>query len=143
MKKPITNARVSRWLLLLEEFDITIVDRIGKDNVVTDFFSWLTINNDDTPNEESFPDENLFVVSNFSPWYTNISNYLVVGRLPLNLSKREKRRIIQQSVRYCWIEGKLFYIGLDLEIRQCVREGWNPQYFEGLPWWPLWGVFWW
>ena len=39
MKKPITNARVSRWLLLLEEFDITIVDRIGKDNVVTDFFS--------------------------------------------------------------------------------------------------------
>ena len=83
----------------------------------------MTNNTDYTSVKYSFLDENLFVVSNFSPWYTNISNYLVVGRLPLNLSKREKRRIIQQSVRYCWIEGKLFYIGLDLEIRQCVREG--------------------
>jgi hypothetical protein len=30
MNKPITNARVTRWLLLLQEFDITIVDRPGK-----------------------------------------------------------------------------------------------------------------
>jgi hypothetical protein len=30
MNKPITNARVTRWLLLLQEFDITIVDRLGK-----------------------------------------------------------------------------------------------------------------
>jgi hypothetical protein len=37
MNKPITNARVTRWLLLLQEFDITIVDRPGKENVVVDF----------------------------------------------------------------------------------------------------------
>jgi hypothetical protein len=46
MNKPITNARVSRWLLLLQEFDITIVDRPGKENVVADFLSRLTINDD-------------------------------------------------------------------------------------------------
>jgi hypothetical protein len=39
MNKPITNARVTRWLLLLQEFDITIVDRPGKENVVADFLS--------------------------------------------------------------------------------------------------------
>ena len=27
MNKPITNARVTRWLLILQEFDISIVDR--------------------------------------------------------------------------------------------------------------------
>jgi hypothetical protein len=37
MNKPITNALVTRWLLLLQEFDITIVDRPGKENVVADF----------------------------------------------------------------------------------------------------------
>jgi hypothetical protein len=44
MKKPVTNARVTRWLLLLQEFDITIVDRPGKENVVFDFLSRLTPN---------------------------------------------------------------------------------------------------
>jgi hypothetical protein len=39
MNKPITNARVTRWMLLLQEFDITIVDRPGKENVVVDFLS--------------------------------------------------------------------------------------------------------
>ena len=30
--------------------------------------------------------------------------------------------IIQLSVRYSWIGGHVFYIGLDLEIRRHVRE---------------------
>ena len=44
------------------------------------------------------------------------------GKLPTHLSKREKWKIIQQSARYCWIDGHLFYIGPDLEIRRCVKE---------------------
>ena len=30
MNKPVTNGRVTRWLLLLQEFNITILDRPGK-----------------------------------------------------------------------------------------------------------------
>ena len=66
MNKPITNARVTRWLLLLQEFDITIVDRSGKENVVLDFLSQLTNNDDDSPVENSFPNEILFAVSMYS-----------------------------------------------------------------------------
>ena len=39
-----------------------------------------------------------------------------------HLSKIEKNKIIQQSARYCWIGGHLFYTGPDLEIKICVRE---------------------
>jgi hypothetical protein len=39
MNKPITNGRVTRWLLLLQEFNIIVLDRPGKDNVVVDFIS--------------------------------------------------------------------------------------------------------
>ena len=105
MNKPITNARVTRWFLLLQEFDITIVGRPRKSNVVENFLSRLNNNDDYTPVEDSLSDEHLFEVSAFSPWYANIANYLVAGRLPSHLSKREKRIIIEQSVRYCWIEG--------------------------------------
>ena len=99
MKKSVTNPRVTRWLLLLQEFDITIVDRPGKENVVVDFLSWLTPD-DNTLVDDSFPDEYLFAVSAHSPWYADIANYLVVGKLPSHLSHREKRKIIQQSSRY-------------------------------------------
>ena len=108
--------------MLLQEFDISIVDRPWKDNVVADFLSQLTNNDDDSPIKYFFPNEHLFVVSTYSPWYVDIANYLAIGRIPTHLSKREKRMIIQQSARYCCIEGHLFDIGPNLEIRHCVRE---------------------
>ena len=49
MNKPITNGRITRWLLLLQEFDVTIVDKIGKDNVVAYFLSRLTIDDNCIP----------------------------------------------------------------------------------------------
>ena len=122
MNKPVANARVTRWLLLLQEFDITIIDRPGKENVVADFLSRFTKSNNNIHVEYYFPDEHLFVVSSYSPWYVDVANYLVAGKLLTHFSKREKKKIIQQSARYCWIGGHLFYIGHDLEIRRCVRE---------------------
>jgi hypothetical protein len=122
MNKLITNTQVTRWLLLLQEFDITIVDRPGKENVVVDFLSRLHINDDNSPVDNSFPNEHLFAVFYYSPWYANIANYLVAGKVPPHLSPRERRKIIQKSARYSWIGGYLFYTSLDQEIRRCVRD---------------------
>ena len=97
MNKPITNARVTRWLLLLQEFDITIVYKPGKENVVAYFISRLVNNSDNSPIEDSFPDEHLFALSTYSPWYADIANYLVAGKFPHHLSPREKRKIILKS----------------------------------------------
>ena len=37
--KTVTNGKVKRWLILLQEFDITIRERPGKENPVADFLS--------------------------------------------------------------------------------------------------------
>ena len=42
MNNPNASARIIRWFLLLQEFDITILDKPGKHNVVADFLSRLT-----------------------------------------------------------------------------------------------------
>ena len=42
MNKYDVNARIIRWILLLEEFDITILVRPSKHNLVEEFFSKLT-----------------------------------------------------------------------------------------------------
>jgi hypothetical protein len=88
--KPITSAQVISWLLLMQEFDITIIDELGKNNVETDLLSRLTKNTDNSPVEDSFLDEHLFAMSAHTPWYVDIGNYLVVGKLSHHISPRER-----------------------------------------------------
>lgn len=103
MNKPLTSGRVTRWLLLLQEFNITIVDRPGKSNVVADFLSRLDNHGEATPVNDDFLDEHLFSMSSGSPWFSNITNYLVTGKKPPHLSACEKQNIIQKSATYSWI----------------------------------------
>ena len=122
MNKPLTSGRVTRWLLLLQEFNVTIVDRPGKSNVVADFLSRLDNPGEATPVNDDFLDEHIFSMSIDSLWFSDIANYLGTGKTPPHLSAREKRNIIQESVAYSWIQRDFFYTGLDLIIRRYVRE---------------------
>lgn len=65
MNKPITNGRVTKWLLLLQEFDITILDKPGRQNVDVDFLSKITNEGDSILVEDVSPNEHL------SPLYIN------------------------------------------------------------------------
>ena len=86
MNKPVTNGRITRWLLLLQEFNITIVDRPRRDNLVANFLSQIPQEKDDIPFNDDFPDEHLFTVTTKSPWFANTTNYLATRKLPAHLS---------------------------------------------------------
>jgi hypothetical protein len=122
MNKPITNGRVTRWLLLLQEFNITVIDRPGKENQAADFLSCLNAEGENVMVFDEFLDEHLFALATHTPWFANIANYLAIGELPQHLSSREKQRIIRLSATYSWMGGDLYKTGPDLIIRQCVRE---------------------
>jgi len=68
------------------------------------------------PVEYNFPNEYLFEISTKSPWFVDIANYLATRKLPSYLSPREKRKIIQISASYSWINVELYKTGLDLII---------------------------
>jgi hypothetical protein len=116
MKKPITHGRVTRWLLLLQEFDVSIIDKSVKDNVVVDFLSRLTSDNDALPIEDSFLDEHIFSIFGHTVWYANITNNLAMGKLPSHLSPREYQCIIKKSARHSWLNDYIFYTGSHLVI---------------------------
>ena len=67
---------MTRWLILLQEFDIAIKYRPGKENLVADFMSRMPKPTDTETVEDHFPDEHLFVVTVRTPWYADIENYL-------------------------------------------------------------------
>jgi hypothetical protein len=107
---------------LLQEFDITIKDRPGKENPVADFLSRIPKPIDAAAVEDQFPDEHLFVVAVQTPWYADVANYLAVGKLPKHLTPNERKQIVQKSTRFSWIGGYLFHTGADMQIRRCIRE---------------------
>jgi len=49
MNKSINNVRITRWLMLPQAFDVTIVYSSRRDNVVDDFLSIFPNNGDDLP----------------------------------------------------------------------------------------------
>ena len=68
MNKPVATGKVNQWLLLLQEFDATILDKPGWDNVVANFLSWLQQpDNEPMPVDATFPNEHLFAISAKSP----------------------------------------------------------------------------
>lgn len=66
MTKKDSKARLMRWVLLLQEFDLENVDRKGSDNQVADHLSLLEEEgrpHDGLEINDSFPDEQLLSVS--------------------------------------------------------------------------------
>jgi hypothetical protein len=120
--KPITNGWVTRWLLLLQEFDITIKYRPGRENLVVDFLSRIPKIDDSLTIEDQFPDEHLFFITTKPLWYVDVENYLATGKLLAHISSRERKLIVQCSARFTWIDGYIFHTGSDLQIRGCIRE---------------------
>jgi hypothetical protein len=66
--------------------------------------------------------ENLFALSINTPWFVDIANYLAMGKLPQHLPPKEHQRVIRQSAMYPWVQGHLFYTGMDLVIRQYIHK---------------------
>eukprot|EP00253_Pinus_taeda_P013429 PITA_13429 len=107
----------------LGQFDLTIVDRSGKENVVAEFLSRMNLPvGDKGMVDDQFPYEHLFSISVLSPWFADIENYLVFAQFPSNLPSREKRKIIRKSAPFTWIGSNLFKLGRDQILRICVKE---------------------
>ncbi|KAK1666319.1 hypothetical protein QYE76_054478 [Lolium multiflorum] len=84
MQKKDAKPRLIRWVLLLQEFDLHIVDRKGADNPVADNLSRLeNIAYDPVPVNDSFPNEQLAVIkvsSRDSPWICFQSRSTMVSK---------------------------------------------------------------
>ncbi|XP_043705289.1 uncharacterized protein LOC122655119 [Telopea speciosissima] len=100
-------------------------DKKGSKNVVADHLSRILVESPSTTKlvRESFPDEQLFVVSHTpSPWFAHIVNYLAIEKHPVGWTKQEKDRFFSQLKFYYWEDPKLFKYCPDQVIRHCVPQ---------------------
>ena len=89
LAKKDVKPRLIKWVLLLQEFELEIKDKKGRDNVIADHLSRLEKTIEDekgTEIEENFPEEQLFQVLVQVPWYVDIVNFLACGIMPPEFS---------------------------------------------------------
>ncbi|CAL9024880.1 unnamed protein product, partial [Prunus brigantina] len=126
LTKKDAKPRLIRWILLLQEFDLEIRDKKGSENVVADHLSRLVDENHGDgkilPLNESFPDEQLFVIQDKEPWYADFVNYLASGVIRDDLTFQERKKFFSMVKHYMWDEPYLFKYCPDQIIRRCVPE---------------------
>ena len=83
LTKKNAKARLIRWVLLLQEFNLQIKDKKGVKNVVANHLSRLKIAHDthSPPINDEFPEESLMQLEK-APWYANIANFLATREIP-------------------------------------------------------------
>jgi len=122
MMKKDAKAWLSRWILLLQEFDLEIWDKKGVENVVADHLSRipnspcneLLINDD-------FLNERLLAVFR-EPWFADIVNYFVTNQTPSHWSKNDVYRSLSQVRYFFWEEPYLFKYCSDQIISKCIFD---------------------
>ena len=123
LTKQDAKARIIRWVLLLQEFNLQIKDKKGVENVVADHLSRLAIAHDShsPPINDEFLEESLLLVEN-APWYTHIANYLATREVLVEWKAQNKIYFFAKIHSYYWEEPFLFKYCEDQIISRCVPE---------------------
>src|SRR4051812_3291918 len=126
MNKKDAKPRLIRWVLLLQQFDLHIVDRKGAENHVADNLSRLgNIVDDPIHVNDSFPNEQLAaikVTSRDCPWYADYANFIVSKYLPPTFTAQQRRKFFYNLRHYFWDDPHLYKEGVDGIMRRCVLE---------------------
>nr|GEW96667.1 reverse transcriptase domain-containing protein [Tanacetum cinerariifolium] len=118
--------RLLRWVLLLQEFDITIRDKKGSKNLAADHLSRLENPHKDVFENkdinESFSLETLGSISREStPWFADIANFHAGNFIKKRLISQQKKKFFKDVKHYFWDDPYLFRICVDQIIRRCVH----------------------
>nr|GEZ75208.1 reverse transcriptase domain-containing protein [Tanacetum cinerariifolium] len=126
LNKQDAKPRLLRWVLLLQEFDITILDKKESENLAADHFSRFenphkdVLENKDI--NENFPLETLGSLSSGSTsWFADIANFYAGNFIKKGLTSQQKKKFFKDVKHYFWDDPYLFRICADKIICRCVH----------------------
>nr|GFB52091.1 reverse transcriptase domain-containing protein [Tanacetum cinerariifolium] len=113
LSKQDAKSRLLQWVLLLQEFDITIHDKKGSENLTADHLSRLenphkdVLENKDI--NENFPLETLGSLSSGSTsWFADIANFHATNFIKKGLTSQQKKKFFNDVKHYFWDDPYLF-----------------------------------
>nr|GEU59910.1 reverse transcriptase domain-containing protein [Tanacetum cinerariifolium] len=124
-----SKPRLLRWVLLLQEFDITVRDKKGAENLAANHMSRFENPHqsvlDKKEINETFPLKTLNMVSfrgdSSTSWFVDFANYHAGNFVVKGMSSQQKKKFFKDVKHYFWDDSFLFKIFTDQVIRRCVH----------------------
>lgn len=95
VNKPYTTGRITRWLLLLHEFDIEIVVKKVKQHFMADHMSRIRIGEAPSGIDDELPNAPLFHIDFALEWYSGLVKFLMNEHPLEGVSKTDVRRLLR------------------------------------------------
>jgi hypothetical protein len=124
VNKPNPRARLARWLLFMEEFDIDIVHRLGRRHGNVDVLIRAYEGMGDVLEDDDFLDAAIMSINaeEAPKKYREIIQYLDGMRFPDGATKAVRTRIAHKSRNYLMISGQLYFQGKDGVLRRTIGK---------------------
>jgi hypothetical protein len=107
-----------RWILLLQEFDLEIIDKKGcREFCGRPFVTSSVRGICRAAINDYMRDDTQLKVSTTDPWFANIINYIVPGYIP---SGADKKKIIRDSRLHLWDDPYLYKVYTDGLLRRYI-----------------------
>ncbi|GJZ47550.1 reverse transcriptase domain-containing protein [Tanacetum coccineum] len=110
LAKQDAKPRLLRWIILLQEFDVIILDKKGAENLAADHLCRL-----ENPHQgdlekkeinEIFPLETFGMISfhgdSSTPWFADIANYHAGNFVLKGMSSQQKKKFFKDVKHYFW-----------------------------------------
>jgi hypothetical protein len=94
VNKPFFGGRISRWILLFQEYDFEVVVKLGKLNVGPYHLSHILSGEDACNLDDNFLDAQLFVVNMVDDYFSDIVQFLSTCMAPLDMTVSQKKQLV-------------------------------------------------
>nr|GEW47314.1 reverse transcriptase domain-containing protein [Tanacetum cinerariifolium] len=128
LNKEDAKSRLLRWVLLLQEFDITILDIKGYENLVADHLLRLdnphkdVLENKDI--NENFPLETLGSLScDSTPWFADIANFHARNFIKKGLTSQQKKKFFKDLLKSSKLAMRDLLGAIMVPVSQRRRQG--------------------
>ncbi|KAL3690876.1 hypothetical protein R1sor_004527 [Riccia sorocarpa] len=123
VKKADLSGRITRWVLLLQEFDYIVQVQKVTSHANADFLSRLYTKDQPKEIEDNFPDEELFqLTTTKNTRYLDEYRYLKTLQCPEDLDPQQRAVFVHKMGPYELKNGILFKMGSDKELRRCLES---------------------
>ena len=94
LSRRIVGGKFNKWIVILQEFDLVFQSAKSKKSLVfAELIEEFPTEEDVVIEDDSFPDEHIFLISTYDPWYGDILIYLQNLKYPPAYSREDRRKL--------------------------------------------------